>query len=109
VPVPSWFTILEMGILRNFLNKLNKIIMFYYFIYTLIMIANSMTKLKWLRMIHIRDCGKIIGGDPCPCANKLRKVILRIPATVYEKKASEKDIFNCQVKYNACSVKKVVD
>ena len=94
---------------KGFLNKLNKVIKDNYFIYTLIMIANSMTKLRWLQMIHIRDCGKIIGGDPCPCANKLRKFILRIPATVYEKKASENDIFNYRVKYNACSVKKVID
>ena len=35
MPVPSWFTILEMGILRNFLNKLNKInyvLLFYLYI-----------------------------------------------------------------------------
>ena len=73
------------------------------------MIANSVTKLRWLQMINIRDCGKIIGGDPCPCANKLRKVILRIPTTLHDKKSSEKDIFNCRVKYNTCSVKKGVD
>jgi len=68
-----------------------------------------MTKLRWLQMVNIRDCGKIVGGDPCPCANKLRRTILRIPKTVYEKEASEKDIFNCRVKYNLCSMKKFVN
>ena len=43
------------------------------------MIGSAMTKMRWLQMISIKDCGKLVNGSSCPCGNKLRLVILRIP------------------------------
>jgi hypothetical protein len=65
-------------------------------------IASSATTLKWLQMISIRNCGKIIKGDPCPCANRLRKITLKIPISAYDEKITEKQILNEKIKYNNC-------
>ena len=48
------------------------------------MIGSAMTKMRWLQMISVKDCGQIVNGSMCPCANKLRLVILRIPTSIYE-------------------------
>ena len=69
------------------------------------MIGSAMTKMRWLQMINVKDCGKIVNGSMCPCANKLRLVILRIPTSIYEEKSSEKDILKQQIKYNECCLK----
>ena len=49
--------------------------------------ANLLTKIKWYRMINVKDC-----KSNCKCANNLRKTILRIPLNKYEDKIFEKDI-----------------
>ena len=70
------------------------------------MIANSMTKMRWFQMISVKDCSKIVNGSLCPCADKLRKVTLRIPINAYDEKECEKDILKYQIKYNKCFMKK---
>ena len=69
------------------------------------MIGSAMTKMRWLQMISIKDCGKLVNGSSCPCANKLRLVILRIPLTEQEEKHSKMDILKHQIDYNKCCFK----
>jgi hypothetical protein len=73
------------------------------------MIANSFTKMRWLQMIAVKNCGKVIQGQPCPCANDLRKVLLKIPTSPDDLKSNEKKIFTYQVKYNLCTMRKFVN
>lgn len=59
-------------------------------------------------MIAVKNCGKVINGEMCPCANDLRKVLLRIPTSPEDLKTDEKKIFTYRVKYNLCTMRKFV-
>ena len=65
-------------------------------------VASSATTLKWLQMISIRNCGKIIQGEICPCADRLRKITLKIPISEYDEKITEKQILKEKIKYTNC-------
>lgn len=65
-------------------------------------VATSGTTLKWLQMISIRNCGKIIKGDVCPCANSLRKITLKIPISEYDEEITERQILEQRIKYIKC-------
>ena len=72
------------------------------------MVGNSFTKMRWLQMIAVKNCGKVINGEACPCANDLRQVLLRIPTSTEDLKSCEKKIFTYRVKYNLCTMRKFV-
>jgi len=66
------------------------------------MIANTMSKMRWLHMISVKNCGKIVDGRPCPCADQLRKTVLKLPINSEEQKTNENDILKHQTRYNKC-------
>jgi len=65
-------------------------------------IATAATKIQWYKMMSIRNCGKIINGDLCPCANRLRKITLKIPRTIYDVEPTKQQVLEQQIKYNKC-------
>ena len=65
-------------------------------------IATAATKLQWYKMISIKNCGKIIDGTKCPCAEKLRGITLKIPRTSDDKEITKKQVLEQQIKYNKC-------
>ena len=66
------------------------------------MIGTAKTHLQWLKMIHVRNCGKIINDTICPCANDLRKILLRIPINIHDEKLTNMKILESRIKYNKC-------
>ena len=40
------------------------------------MIATRQTIINWVKMTEVRDCSKLIDGNKCPCADKLRRLYL---------------------------------
>lgn len=65
-------------------------------------LPTSATTLKWLQMISVRNCGKVIKGEVCPCADSLRKKTLKIPISVYDEEVTEREILEQRIKYIKC-------
>ncbi len=63
---------------------------------------HTLKKFRWLQMITVKDCSKLVDGDLCPCANVLRKKLLNIPSNIYTMRTSEEDILKHKIKYNKC-------
>ena len=43
------------------------------------MYATRATIINWMKMTNVRDCKKLIDGNKCPCADKLRRLYLTKP------------------------------
>ncbi len=63
---------------------------------------HTFKKFRWMQMITVKDCSKVVDGNLCPCANTLRKKILNIPSSIYTMRVSEEDILQQKIKYNKC-------
>ena len=59
--------------------------------------ASAFTKIRWLRMINVKDC-----KHNCHCADKLRKILLKLPVTTYHEKIIDIQIKEEEDKYNLC-------
>ena len=60
--------------------------------------ANKTTIIKWLKMIEITDCSKNV----CPCADRLRRLLVTRPTNPYDNKKVNRDIKVQEIKYNKC-------
>ena len=58
----------------------------------------AFTKIKWLRMINVKDCKK----DKCKCGEKLRKLILTMPISNQHNRIIEQEIKNEEEIYKNC-------
>ena len=65
------------------------------------MIATAKTHIQWLKMINIKNCSKIINNNRCPCADRLRKITLKIPINEEEEKVLEWNYIN-KINYTKC-------
>ena len=43
------------------------------------MYTTKLMRLNWAKMMNIKDCGKIVDNNVCPCADKLRRLYLKKP------------------------------
>ena len=62
------------------------------------MYATRVTIIKWLKMTEIRDCHRNV----CPCADKLRRLLVTKPKTNYEEKNINQKIKAQEIKYSQC-------
>ena len=68
--------------------------------------ASSLTILKWYQMTSVRNCKKLYN---CECADKLRKIILKIPRNSYEEIIINNDIVIEKYKYQKCYDKNKIE
>ena len=54
--------------------------------------------IKWLKMTEIKDCSRNV----CPCADKLRRLLVTRPRTTYYEKIVNRQIMAQEIKYNKC-------
>jgi|SaaInlStandDraft_7_1057024.scaffolds.fasta_scaffold140441_2 hypothetical protein len=64
------------------------------------MIGTAKTHIQWLKMINIKNCSKII-NNKCPCADRLRKITLKIPINEEEIKL-ERELYKQNKLYKMC-------
>ena len=64
--------------------------------------ASSLTILKWYQMTSVRNCKKLYN---CECADRLRKIILKIPINSYEEIIINNDIAIEKYKYKNVMIK----
>ena len=43
------------------------------------MFATRATIINWIKMTEVRNCAKLVNGEKCPCADKLRRLYLTKP------------------------------
>jgi hypothetical protein len=58
----------------------------------------SFTKIRWLKMISVKDCKR----NECICGNNLRRKILKIPISPVDERIINNEITELQKKYNDC-------
>ena len=58
----------------------------------------AFTKIKWLRMISIKDCRR----EECVCGDKLRRLILTMPISNQHNRIIENDIKKEEENYEKC-------
>ena len=63
------------------------------------MIPTALTKIRWLRMIEVKNC---IKNHNCKCADDLRKIILKIPINKKDEFLIDLEIEKQETKYNKC-------
>lgn len=55
--------------------------------------------IKWLKMTEIKDCSRNV----CPCADKLRRLLVTRPTTKYDEINVNRQIKAQEIKYSKCS------
>ena len=63
------------------------------------MFATRVTIIKWLKMTEIKDCHRNV----CPCADKLRRLLVTRPKTKYDEINVNRQIKAQEIKYSKCS------
>jgi hypothetical protein len=61
--------------------------------------ANKESIIRWLKMIQVKDCSR----NTCPCADKLRRLLVIRPKTNYDEININQQIKAQEIKYNKCS------
>ena len=63
------------------------------------MIPTILTKIRWLRMIEVKNC---IKNHNCKCADNYRKILLKIPINDKEESLIELEIEAKEKIYKKC-------
>jgi hypothetical protein len=63
------------------------------------MFATRITIIKWLTMTEIKDCHRNV----CPCADRLRILLVTRPKTNYDEINVNRQIKAQEIKYSKCS------
>ena len=63
------------------------------------MYATRVTIINWLKMTEIRDCHRNV----CPCADKLRRLLVTRPTTKYDEINVNRQIKEQEIKYSKSS------
>ena len=66
------------------------------------MIGTAKTHIQWLKMINIKNCSKIINNNKCACADRLRKITLKIPINEEEEIKLERELYKQNKLYKMC-------
>ena len=60
--------------------------------------VTAVTKIRWLRMMNVKDCKK----NYCECSDKLRRILLTKPTNIQHEKKINLQIEELEKKYNIC-------
>ena len=63
------------------------------------MYATRISTIKWIKMTTIKNCDRNI----CPCADKLKRLLVTKPKTTYDEINVNRQIKEQEIKYSKCS------
>lgn len=66
------------------------------------MFSTATTKVRWLYMMNVKSCSRIVNDMQCPCADKLRRSILRIPLNKHQERVFDAAIEKQYYEYISC-------
>lgn len=66
------------------------------------MIPTTVTKIKWLRMMNIKSCGR-----NCICADRMRRHLLKTPVNIIDEAFISFQIIETKNEYDKCINSKV--